>query len=67
MKISRAVKKAVKQNKYITLPEWHGYAKIKPKDGPECCVTYLAEENRISPRWEPQAKDFLNRRWKVVD
>lgn len=65
MKINKAVKKAVKNNGYISRKlNGRNTVFIKPTDGNECCVVYLSKEHS-QKKWNPCAKDFLRKDWEV--
>ena len=57
MEISKAVKKAVEEDKCITLPKLNGYAKIKPTNGVgNCIIMQWDGSNPSKTGWQPNAE-----------
>lgn len=77
MYIHKAVKLAMEQNKFITIPGEKGnlWFKIKPTNDPEYnCALYgidgqLPERDihALSHGWQPDADDLISDRWELVD
>lgn len=68
MNIQRAVKKAVRKNLCITLPEIKGRAKIKPTNGKGNCISMLNDGSHPSKTgWQPTAEDLMRKDWSVTD
>lgn len=68
MNIAKAIAQAVKENRYITRPEYLGIAKIKPSDEEGNCIVMKSDGSRPSKYgWQPSASDLMNENWMVID
>ena len=66
--IQEAVKQAVEERKYITLPEFEGGAKIKPTNGRGNCIVMNADGSSPSKSgWQPSADELMRDDWLIVD
>lgn len=60
MNIQEAVKQALEERKYITLPEFEGGAKIKPTNGRGNCIVMNADGSNPSKYgWQPSADELI--------
>ncbi len=68
MKIHEAVKKALKENQCITLPEFKGISKIKPTNGKGNCIVMDEDGGQPSKYgWQPTADNLVRDDWENVD
>ena len=68
MYIQEAAKQAIEKEKYMTLPEFQGGAKIKPTNGRRNCILMNADGSNPSKYgWQPSAEELLREDWIVVD
>lgn len=68
MNIQEAVKQAMEERTYITLPEFEGLAKIKPTNGRGNCIVMSADGSNPSKYgWQPAADDLMRGDWLIVD
>lgn len=66
--IQEAVKQALEERKYITLPEFEGGAKIKPTNGRGNCIVMSADGSNPSKYgWQPSADELMRDDWLIVD
>lgn len=67
MHIHKAVRKAIKKDKYIAIKEFREF-KIRPTDGAGNCIIMNADGNSPSKHgWQPSAKDLVRDDWIIVD
>lgn len=68
MNIAEAVKRAIEEDKYITITDFLGSVKIKPTDGKELCII-IREDGSHPPKggWQPTATQLMQEDWHVVD
>ena len=68
MNICEAAKEAIKKGQYMVRPfgEGGGRIKIKPTDGPDCCIAY-GFDGKPHKRWMPMAEDLTAEDWKVAE
>ena len=68
MNIYEAVKIAVMEDRYITLPCFVGCDKIKPTNGKGNCIVMNADGSHPSKDgWQPTANDLLRTDWMVTE
>ena len=68
MNIQEAVKKAVDEEKSITIPELDGRVKIKPTNGRGNRVVMMQDGSHPSKYgWQPRADDLTRDDWITVD
>lgn len=67
MWIHEAVKRAMKNNSYITLPEFSGLTKIKPGSSGNCIVMNADGSHPSKHGWQPSAEDLIRSDWIVTD
>ena len=68
MDIGSAVKKAVREDKCISIPDFRGHIKIKPTNDIGNCICMQADGSNPSRYgWQPSAEDLMRDDWEVVD
>ena len=68
MYIHEAVNRAMKEGKYMAVPELEGYAKIQPTNGSGNCVLMKQDGSHPSKYgWQPSANDLIRDDWSIVD
>ena len=68
MNIYRAVKKAFKKGKCVTLKGNEDVWKIKPTNGNGNCIIMTADGSYKSKYgWQPSAENLMEKDWIVVD
>lgn len=68
MNIWEAIKKAMEEDKYITLPEFCGFCKIQPTDTNRHCIVMGNDGSNPSRYgWQPSARDLMREDWILVD
>lgn len=68
MNIFEAVTIAVREEKYITTPEFAGKIKIKPTNGDGNCILMHADGSNPSKYgWQPTADDLMREDWIITE
>lgn len=68
MNIYKAVRKAIKKDKCITVKGCENRWKIKPTNGRGNCIFMCADGSNPSKYgWQPSAYNLLDKSWIVVD
>lgn len=68
MYINEAVQQAVREEKYITLPEFETSVKIRPTNEKGNCILMRKDGSHPSKYgWQPTAEELMRNDWEVVD
>lgn len=68
MTIGEAVEQAVREKRFITLPEFEESVKIRPTDEKENCILMKKDGSHPSKYgWQPTAEELMRKDWKIVD
>ena len=67
MNICEAVKEAVRDGKYISLPWGKDYWKIQPIASEPCSCIIIGTDRTSAGGWQPTADDLMNEEWMIVD
>lgn len=66
MTIIEAVREAMRTRACITTPEWENKVKIRPTNGPDCCIPMYWDGSKPGRKWNPSAHDLTRDDWIVV-